>query len=120
MAVKPAMSGRATPDVLELCETYGRLNGLRLDVDRRLTALAAEDPGREMLWQELESIMGRLRAVIRQLSATQAEDEPQLRAKAAVLAELLMSREPEGDQIISESESCTLALSLADDTVKLL
>jgi hypothetical protein len=110
----------SSTDVLQLCEMYRQLNERRLDIDQRIMALPADDPGGDALWHELETNLAELRDVINQLAMAPATDVTQVRAKAVVLATLLRSRDPDGNAVIPDDENAALALALSDDVVRSL
>jgi hypothetical protein len=113
-------SSASSTDVLQLCDMYRQLDNRRLDIDQRIMALPPDDPDRETLWHELEANLAELRGVISQLAVAPAADVTQVRAKAAVLATLLRSRDPDGNAVIPDDENAALALALADDVVRSL
>ncbi|MDR3533126.1 MAG: hypothetical protein P4L90_21520 [Rhodopila sp.] len=119
METDGAATDHGTPLELPLWDAYRALNDQRIDIDRRMTALPPDDPGRDILWQGLEPVLANLRDVVGQLARTPATQIPELRAKAAVLATLLRSDDPDGGPVIPEPERSALALSLTDDIARL-
>ena len=117
MATIASVSGWETADVFRLCDIYRRLETKRVEIDRRVMALRADDPDRDMLWQNLEPLLTRLREVIDHLAKAPATNMSQLRAKAEILAMLLRGRDSSGGPIVSECETTALALALADAIV---
>ena len=115
MATVASMAGCETADVFRLCDIYRRLDTKRVDIDRRVMSLRAEDPDRDMLWRNLEPLLTRLREVIDRLAKAPATNMSQLRAKAEILAMLL--RERDSCPIVPECETTALALALADAIV---
>ena len=107
-------------DPLQLCSMYFQLDATRADIDQRIVRLPPDAPERDVLWQELETSLAELGDVIGRLARVQATDASQLSAKAAVLAKLLHSRDADGIPIIPDDKSTALALSLADEVVRVL
>ncbi len=110
--------GLTAAEALELCDTFRALNDMRIDIDRRLMALPADDEGRDALWQELETVIGRLSDLATRLAATPAPEASVVRAKAAVLSLILGSEDH--DPKATAPEVTALALSLAHDVVGLI
>jgi hypothetical protein len=119
MANNGTACGHGVSRALALPDTYTALNAQRIDIDQRIIALAADDPARNVLWQELEVVLARLREVVRDLAGSPATQFSELRAKASVLATLLRPDEAGGGPIIPDDERAALALSLTDDVVRL-
>ena len=113
-------TSKYSTDVLQLCEMYCQLNDRRLEIDQRIMALLSSDPSRDMLWRELETNLATLSNVISQLAMAPAADVAQVRAKAAVLATLLRSQDPDGNAVIPDDKSAALARALADDVIRSL
>jgi hypothetical protein len=103
---------------LSLREIYRALNGQRNDIDQHIAALAPDDPAQSILWQELESLLTKLRDVVSDLARSAATHLLELQAKADVLATLLRPGETGGGQVIPEDEKAALALSLTDDVAR--
>jgi hypothetical protein len=110
--------GLSAAEAIELGDTYRALNDLRIDIDRRLMALPADDEGRDTLWQELETVIGRQSDLATRLAAAPATEAAVVRAKAAVLSLILSTGDT--DLKASAPEVTALALSLADDVVGLI
>jgi len=110
--------GLSTAEAIELYETYRALNDVRIDIDRRLMALPADDVRRDTLWQELETVIGRQSDLATRLAATPATEASVVRAKASVLSLILSTGDP--DPKATAPEVTTLALSLAHDVVGLI
>ena len=98
---------------------FRALNLRRLDLDRCIAGLPANDLSREELWQELEAVLVALRNLVSRLASSPATQLPELRAKAEVLAMLLNPDDSEGGLVISETERSVLALSLTDDIIRM-
>jgi hypothetical protein len=112
-----SIAGPNDRNVASLCESFWRLNHARAHLDRRLIAMPDDDQGRDLLWQELESILTRISALVAHLATV---DSIQLRdsgAKASVLARLL--RTGEINPPAPAAETVALALSLADEVATL-
>jgi hypothetical protein len=117
MGIDGIASGKSLSAGLPLVEAYRVLNDRRMEIDRRMSSMAEDDPAREVLWQSLQLVMDELREVVTGLARSQAIDLPGLQAKAGILAGLL--RAPcGGGPIIPETERMALALSLADDIAR--
>jgi hypothetical protein len=114
----PDPSG-GVPEGLPLAEVFSLLDARRLDIDRRMTSLPPDDLAREGLWQELESVLEKLREVVSKLAKSAAADLPELRAKAAILALLLRPGHDGSGPSIPEPERVALALSLTEDVARL-
>jgi hypothetical protein len=117
MATVASMSGWETADVLQLCDTYRRLDAKRADIDQRVMSLPADDADRDILWRRLGPLLTTLREVIDRLAKAPATNMSQLRAKAGVLAMLLRERDSCGGSIVPECQTTALALALADAIV---
>lgn len=104
--------------VLDLCEQCRTLNERRINLDQGLSALAADAQERDLLWETLEATLTALPPLMAQLAATRASGHDQLRSKAATLALLLQV--PEDDAIAFGTELRNLALSVANDVVRLI
>jgi hypothetical protein len=96
-------------------EAFYVLDRLRVDIDRRLASLAPEEPAAHEAWQELQTVVMRLRAAVRGLASAPAAGLAELQAKAAILAALLRSEVGGGGQVIADAERIALTLSLTDD-----
>jgi hypothetical protein len=107
-----------TAEAIELCDTYRALNDMRIDIDRRLMALPVDDEGRDALWQDLETLLGRQSDLATRLAAAPATEASVVRAKAGVLSLILGTGDPE--QKATAPEVAALALSLAHDVVGLI
>ena len=105
-------------EAIELCDTFCALNDMRIDIDRRLMALPADDEERDTLWQGLETVIGRQSDLASRLAATPATEASVMRAKAAVLSLILSSGDH--DPKAAAPEVTALALSLAHDVVGLI
>jgi hypothetical protein len=116
MGIGEVASDQGKPAEPRLAEAYRQLDDKRMDIDRRMTALAPGDPRRDILWQELEPVITLLRQVVSNLAKSPATQLPELRAKADVLASLLRG---EGGAILPEDEKSALALSLTQDIARL-
>jgi hypothetical protein len=103
---------------LPLDEAYRALNQQRINIDRSTADLPPDDPAREELWQSLQPIMAQLREAVANLAASQATDLAGLKAKAAILEELLRAGEDSAGPIIPEAERTALALSLTQDIAR--
>ena len=119
MGINATASGRGAAGASLLPEAYRILNKQRIDIDQRITALPPDDPARIILWQELESLLVRLRQVVSDLAKSPATHLLEMQAKAAVLATLLQPDETDGGPILPEEEKSALALSLTDDVSRL-
>ncbi|MGD0104705.1 MAG: hypothetical protein ABSC06_11780 [Rhodopila sp.] len=119
MAIDGVGSEQGIPPELSLAEAYRILDDRRSDIDRRIASLAPDDPARDILWQELETVLLKLRELVNGLAKSQATHWPELRAKANVLATLLRAGNPGGGPLIPEDERSALALSLTEDVARL-
>jgi hypothetical protein len=115
MGIDGTTSNNSVSGALLLSDTYRTLNGQRINIDRRIAALAPDDPTRGILWQELESLLTKLHEIVNDLARSPATHLLELQAKADVLATLLRPGETGGGPVISEDERAALALSLTDD-----
>lgn len=119
MGIDGPGSDQGVPIGLPLVEAYRLLDDRRTEIDRHMTGLAPDDPARDILWQELEPLLLKLREVVRSLAQSQATQLPEVRAKADVLATLLRAGGLDGGPVIPESERAALALSLTEDIARL-
>jgi hypothetical protein len=119
MGIRGLDSSTGVPGGLPLAEAYRLLDARRIDIDRRITSLTPDDRAREELWQELESVLEKLREVVSKLAKSPATDLLDLRAKATILASLLRPGDDGANPIIPEPERVALALSLTDDIAHL-
>jgi hypothetical protein len=104
------MAKDVAPGVLALYAKFLELDGSRIGINERMTALSPEDPSWDMLWVELEAVLARLREIVDRIADTPAINIAELRAKAVVLATRLRSGdEPE------KALALSLSLSLSDD-----
>jgi hypothetical protein len=110
---------RGVPEGLPLAEVFSLLDARRADIDRRMTSLPPDALAREELWQELESVLEKIREVVSKLAKSAAADLPELRAKATILALLLRLACDGAGPTIPEPERVALALSLAEDVARL-
>lgn len=104
---------------MSLPDGYRILNNQRIDIDRRMTMLAPDDPARDILWQDLEPVLTRMRETVGRLAKSPATQMLEIRAKANVLAMLLRSGDDGAGPVISEDERSALALSLVEDIAQL-
>jgi hypothetical protein len=118
MGIDGIASGTGVPGGPSPAEAYRLLDARRIDIDRTMTGLPPGDPARDELWQELESVLEKLREVVIKLAKLPAADLLALQAKATILSALL---QPEGrlGPIIPEAERVALALSLTQDIARL-
>jgi hypothetical protein len=107
------------PKVLVLCALCRNLEAKRLGLDVRIAGMAPEDVSRDVLWQELETMLTELRDAVGRLALAPASQLAEARAKAEVLAIVLRSGEPGDDPILPEDKIRALALSLAEDVAGL-
>ena len=112
-------SSGGVPEGLPLAEVFSLLDARRADIDRRMTSLPPDDLAREELWQELESVLEKIREVVSKLAKSAAANLPELRAKATILALLLRPECDGAGPTIPEPERVALALSLAEDVARL-
>jgi hypothetical protein len=119
MGISGTVSNRGISEPLALPDAYRALNERRRDIDRRITALESDDPARAVLWQELETVLGELRAVVDNLAKSPAADLSELRDKAGVLASLLRAGRTGEGPTFPEDDHVALALSLTDDVARL-
>src|ERR1700709_2255956 len=84
-----------------------------------MTILPPDDPARDVLWQDLESVLARLRDIVGDLAGSPAAHLSELRDKADVLANLLRSDGTGSGPVIPDKGRIALALSLTDDVVQL-
>ena len=104
---------------MSLPDGYRILNNQRIDIDRRMMMLAPNDPARDILWQDLERVLVKLRETVGRLAKSPATRLPEIRAKADVLATLLRSGDDSAGPVIPEDERSGLALSLVEDIARL-
>ena len=104
---------------MSLPDGYRILNNQRIDIDRRMTMLAPDDPARDILWQDLEPVLARMRETVGRLAKSPATQMLEIRAKANVLAMLLRSGDDGAGPVIPEDERSALALSLVEDIAQL-
>lgn len=119
MGIDKHASDLGTPIELPFAEAYRLLDDKRIDIDRHIASLSLQDPARDILWQELELLLTKMRDVVMNLAKSQATQLSDLRAKAKVLAALLRAGEPGGGPLIPEHERSALALSLTEDIARL-
>jgi hypothetical protein len=115
MGIDGTTSNQSLTSELPLPDAYRVLNDQRIDIDRRIEILAPDDPARDVLWQELESVLASVHALLGNLTQSPATQLSDLRAKAAVLAHLLRFGTDGGGPEITDNEKSALALSLSDD-----
>jgi hypothetical protein len=120
MGIHGPDSSGGVPEGLPLAEVFSLLDARRADIDRRITSLPPDDLAREELWQELESVLEKLREVVSKLAKSAAAGLPELRAKATILALLLRPGYDGAGPTIPEPERVALALSLTEDVARLL
>jgi hypothetical protein len=99
--------------VLQLHESFQKLNQMRVDLDNSLATLLANDEKRDCLWLELESIVAQISELVARLAATPSAEPAELRAKASGLAVLLRTGEINPSAV--PPETVALAISLADE-----
>jgi hypothetical protein len=114
MGIHGPDSSGDVPEGLPLAEVFSLLDARRADIDRRMNSLPPDE-----LWQELESVLEKLREVVSKLAKSAAADLPELRAKAAILALLLRPGHDGSGPSIPEPERVALALSLTEDVARL-
>jgi hypothetical protein len=119
MGIDGMASRPSVPEGLPLAETYRLLDARRIEIDRTMISLTPDDPARDELWQELESVLEKLREVVGKLAKSPATDWPELRVKAAILARLLRQTDDGASPAIPEPERLALALSLTEDVARL-
>ncbi|HQT75605.1 MAG TPA: hypothetical protein PLD10_01030 [Rhodopila sp.] len=107
-----------TARALDLCERCRTLNERRINLDHRLSTLADDDPERDLLWEALETILAAFPGLIKQLAVTDAANQAELQAKASILALLL--QEPQSDSVALSPEMRGLAISVANDVLRLI
>ena len=105
---------------LALCEAFHASNGLRAKIDQHIVGLPTDDLCRDILWQELELVVATLETLVRRLANTHASQLPVLRAKAVVLATVMLSGAEGASPFITDDEKTALALSLANDIIRVL
>jgi hypothetical protein len=115
MGIDGKASDTGMPAGLPLAEVYRLLDDQRLLIDQRLAALPPDDLARDAAWLELEQVLNKLRAVVRELTRSRASHLAELRAKAAILAQLLQPEQADGGPPIPDNEKSALALSITDD-----
>jgi hypothetical protein len=119
MAINGSFLSGGIPVGNGLADAYRLLDGQRIDIDRRLTELDQDDPERDVLWQELEALLAKLREAVVDIANHPAADLAELRSKAAILSALLRSGDAGGGPTVSEAEKSALALSITDDIARL-
>jgi hypothetical protein len=107
-------------DVFELCTDYHRLDARRADIDECIVELPPDDPRRDVLWDELESVLGSVRKVLMSMTTTPANHTSDLSAKAATLGALLRSADAGCGPIVPQHLITAFALSVTDDIAGLL
>jgi hypothetical protein len=112
-------SSGGVPEGLPLAEVFSLLDTRRANIDLHMTSLSPGDLAQEELWQELESVLEKIREVVRKLAKSAAADLPELRAKATILTLLLRPGCDGAGPTIPEPETVALALSLAEDVARL-
>jgi hypothetical protein len=116
-----AASSKSTPDISDIESVFCALNYRGALIDRQITILPAEDPGRDILWMELEEVLKELWEVVERLASSPSRQLSELRIKASTLAVLLRSDEAAGGRVMPDEGRCAaLALSLANDIGRLL
>jgi hypothetical protein len=113
------MSDLASLDAFELCDEYYRLNARRADIDSCIVDLPPADPRREILWEQLETTLERLREVVVLAAETPAAYKTHLPPKAATLANVLRSGDGGSGPVFPKDSITTLTLSLTDDIARL-
>lgn len=99
--------------VSELASDYLVLNAKRQDLDRRINALPNDDiTGKDVLMDEMATVLNDLGNVALQLTAAEATNVEEMRAKATVVIDL------RDFETMAES-AAALGVSLAKDMVKL-
>lgn len=99
------------PTVTELAGRYRVLLRKQTDLDRRIIALPSDDiDDKDLLMEELGSVVEDLHATVRQMSQVRAADVAALRSKAAIIIGI-------GER---DDDLVALALSLAYDVVDVL
>jgi hypothetical protein len=99
--------------VSELANDYFVLNARRQDLDWRSNALPNDDiTGKDVLMDEMATVLNDLGNVALQLTATEATNVEEMRAKATVVIDLR-------DFETMAGSSTALGMSLAKDVVKL-
>jgi len=111
---------RVAPGLLDLCNACLGLTERRIEIDQRLVAHPPGDSWRDVLWEELEALLIKLRAAVEQLAEVPAAQTAELSAKAAVLAAILRSGDAGTGPVVPEITVRALALAVADDVVRLL
>jgi hypothetical protein len=114
MGIHGPDSSGDVPEGLRLAEVFSLLDARRADIDRRMNSLPPDE-----LWQELESVLEKIREVVSKLAKSAAADLPELRAKATILALLLRPGYDGAGPTIPEPERLALALSLTEDVARL-
>jgi hypothetical protein len=94
------------------------VNDRRMALDHALLSLPEGEPERDVLWHDLDAIQEALLLSIRRLAAVAASGVAELQGKATVLAALLHM--PAADASAPAQELCALALSVAEDAIRLL
>jgi hypothetical protein len=103
------------PELVAVCSACRRLNDQRINLDRRITMLPADDHRGDRAWLELEDVLEQLEDAAERLVGVSATELMQVRAKAEVLAILMRSDEADGESIVPVDKTRALTLSLVDD-----
>jgi hypothetical protein len=118
MGIYGTGSSTGVPERLPLAEAFSLLDARRMDIDRRMTSLPPDDLAQEELWQQLESVLEKLREIVGKLAQSTATDLRELQAKATILALLLRAGQDGARPIIPEAQRVALALSLTEDIAR--
>ena len=118
MAGSESELNKKHPEITVVCGTCHQLNSKRIELDRRIAGLRANDPSFDVFWQELASVLVDLRIAAGQLARVSAPCLTAVRCKANVLTMLICSTGASGP-VIPDDQTRALALSLANDIIGL-
>jgi len=108
------------PELIVLCGACRYLNDRRIDLDKRIAELLADECCDDEVWQELGEVLEDLGTAAERLAQISATQLAEVRAKAEVLAILMRLNAAEGGPVVPQDKAQALTLSLADDLGRLL
>jgi hypothetical protein len=114
------LRGTGMPDLIVLCGACRYLNDRRIDLDRRIAELLADECCGDEVWQELGEVLEDLGTAAERLAQISATQLTEVRAKAEVLTILMRLNAAEGGPVVPQDKAQALTLSLADDLGRLL
>ena len=108
-----------TPGLIALCSICRMLNDQRIELDRRILALAPDDLSGNLLRHELDDLLEKLQVYARKMARVSATGISEVRSKAQALASFMRSDNGMGGSLIPDDMIWALALSLVDDLANL-